>query len=102
MQNSISHLVRTVGVRLTLVNKVYDSRFERLREQFACALIEACIANARRATNGSPDPLAFAFESPNISCAGINRTRPPQRLCVPEQLTSVCPTAHREAPFPES
>ena len=35
--------------------------------------IEACIANARRATNGSPDPLAFTSELPNISCAGINK-----------------------------
>jgi hypothetical protein len=36
--------------------------------------IAACIANARRATNGSPDPLSFRSELPNISCAGINST----------------------------
>jgi hypothetical protein len=35
-------------------------------------LIEACIANERRATTGSPDPRAFRLESPNIGCAGIN------------------------------
>ena len=35
--------------------------------------IEACIADARRATSGSPDPLAFRSELPNISCAGINK-----------------------------
>jgi hypothetical protein len=35
-------------------------------------LIEACIANERRATNGSPDLRPFTSELPNISCAGIN------------------------------
>jgi hypothetical protein len=35
--------------------------------------IEACIANARRATNGSPVPLVFTSEFPNIRCAGINK-----------------------------
>jgi hypothetical protein len=34
--------------------------------------IEACLANARRATNGSPEPPLFTPELPNISCAGIN------------------------------
>jgi hypothetical protein len=37
--------------------------------------IEACIANERRATNGSPDPRAFTPELANISCAGINNNR---------------------------
>jgi hypothetical protein len=37
-------------------------------------IIEACIANERRATNGSPDPRAFTSELPNISCAGIDRS----------------------------
>ena len=34
-------------------------------------IIQACIASARRATNGSPDSLAFTPELPNIGCAGI-------------------------------
>jgi CBS domain-containing protein len=38
--------------------------------------IEACIANERRATTGSPDPRAFRLESPNISCAGISDFEP--------------------------
>jgi len=36
----------------------------------------------------------------NIVCA--LRTRPPQQLCLPEQLTSVCPTERSELPFPAS
>ena len=35
--------------------------------------IEACLANARRANNGSPDPLALTSELPNSSCTGIDR-----------------------------
>ena len=42
-----------------------------IRERYP---IVACLANARRATNGSPAPLAFTSELPNISCAGINKT----------------------------
>jgi HPt (histidine-containing phosphotransfer) domain-containing protein len=36
-------------------------------------LIEASIANERRATSGSPDPRAFTPELPNTSCAGFNK-----------------------------
>jgi hypothetical protein len=37
-------------------------------------MIEAWTANERRATNGSPDPRAFTSESPNIRCAGNNKS----------------------------
>jgi UDP-N-acetylglucosamine--N-acetylmuramyl-(pentapeptide) pyrophosphoryl-undecaprenol N-acetylglucosamine transferase len=42
--------------------------------------IEACIANERRATTGSPDPRTFRLESPNIGCAGINKTTHPTEI----------------------
>ena len=42
--------------------------------------IEACIANERRATNGSPDPRAFTSELPNIRCAGIKKPANDPRL----------------------
>jgi hypothetical protein len=35
-------------------------------------IIEACIGNERRATNGSPEPRTFTSELPNISYARIN------------------------------
>ena len=57
-------------------------------------LIEACIANVRRATNGSPGPLAFTSELPNISCAGINeRLSHPRRSC---SLDAPSPSRVRE------
>jgi hypothetical protein len=37
-------------------------------------VIDVCIANERRATNGSPDPRVFTSEWTNINCAGINKS----------------------------
>jgi nitroreductase len=36
---------------------------------------EACIANERRATNGSPAPRAFTCELPKTGCSGVNSGR---------------------------
>jgi hypothetical protein len=40
---------------------------------FFPVFIEACIANERRAINGSPAPRAFTSALPNIGCAGIHK-----------------------------
>ena len=63
----LDHILGLAGLVSTL------SRWENLD---SLSPIEACIADARRATNGSPDPLAFASEMPNISFAGIKQHLP--------------------------
>jgi hypothetical protein len=59
-----------VGSSHSQVQREWERHRETMRRQEG--FIEACIANARRATNGSPDPLAFAPELADISCAGVN------------------------------
>ena len=44
--------------------------------EFYSASIEACIANDRRADNGSPDLRAQSLDRPRIENADINRSRP--------------------------
>jgi hypothetical protein len=48
------------------INHLFDGKGQPM-------LIQACIANERRATNGSPAPRAFTSEPPNISYTGIKK-----------------------------
>jgi hypothetical protein len=51
-----------------------ELRLQAAARDFDETLIEACLADERRATDGSPDPQAFTSELPNTGCAGSNHT----------------------------